>query len=176
MSGNGSLMRTLPTALIRRDPDVRREETEAISAITHANRQCIDSCVAYNEIAAALLHGESVGEAIDTARDLDLDPTVPRRPQHPSRHPAAELRTSGYVIDSLSCAVWAIQQPGDFESTIVTLVNRGDDADTTAAIAGGLLGIKAGAHGIPTRWIDKLEYAPQLLDAVSDLMRISNES
>lgn len=52
LCGNGSLMRALPTALIRADPGRRRRESEMISAVTHAQRRCADSCVAYNEIAA----------------------------------------------------------------------------------------------------------------------------
>lgn len=37
--GNGSLMRALPTALIRADPDRRRRESEMISAVTHTHRR-----------------------------------------------------------------------------------------------------------------------------------------
>ena len=50
----------------------------------------------------------------------------------------------GPLVDSLANAVWAIQQPTDFETTLIALVNRGRDADTTAAIAGGLLGLTHG--------------------------------
>ena len=62
--GNGSLMRALPTALIRADPGRRRRESELISAVTHAHRRCTDSCVAYNEIAAALINGAAAPAAI----------------------------------------------------------------------------------------------------------------
>ena len=61
------------------------------------------------------------------------------------------LRTGGYVIDSLACSVWAIQQDGSFEDVLVALVNRGKDADTTGAIAGGLLGVLHGVEAIPSR-------------------------
>ena len=72
----------------------------------------------------------------------------------------------GYVeTDSLRCAVWAIQQPDTLESVLVALVNRGNDADTTAAIAGGLLGIIHGEEGIPQRWTQQLQYAPELIEA-----------
>jgi len=170
--GNGSLMRALPTALVRTDPGQRRCETAEISAITHAHPRCVDSCVAYNEIAAALLDGRSVDEAIAAARQLDLDPAVRSALNTPAATPITELATSGYVIDSLACAVWAIQQPLDFEATLVALVNRGDDADTTGAIAGGLLGLIAGPDGIPPRWKAHLEYADRLTLAASYLARI----
>ena len=169
--GNGSLMRALPTGLIRRDAERRQREAAEISAITHAHPRCVDSCIAYTEIAAALVAGDSPAEAIARARTLDLDPVVRTALATPGSVPVTEMRTSGYVIDSLACAVWAIQQPTDFETTLVALVNRGDDADTTAAIAGGLLGISAGPDGIPARWRTQLEYAERLTLAARHLAR-----
>ena len=165
-------MRALPTALIRADPGRRRRESELISAVTHAHRRCTDSCVAYNEIAAALINGAAAPAAIAAAADLDLDPAVAVALETPADRPVAELSTSGYVIDSLACAVWAVQQPGTLESVLVDLVNRGDDADTVGAIAGGLLGIVCGPAGIPARWKDRLEYAYRLTGAASEIARI----
>ena len=170
--GNGSLMRALPTALIRADPERRRRESELISAVTHAHRRCIDSCVAYNEIAAALIDGAAPAEAVAAAAALDLDPAVGAALKTPADRPVTELSAGGYVIDSLACAVWAVQQPGTLESVLVDLVNRGDDADTVGAIAGGLLGIVWGPAGIPTRWRDRLEYADRFMGAAAEIARI----
>lgn len=170
--GNGSLMRALPTALIRADPERRRRESEMISAVTHAHRRCLDSCVAYNEIAAALIDGAAGPEAVAAAAALNLDPAVSAALATPPDRPATGLSTSGYVIDGLACAVWAVQQPGTLESVLVDLVNRGDDADTVGAIAGGLLGIVWGPAGIPDRWRDRLEYAGRLTGAAAEIARI----
>ena len=170
--GNGSLMRALPTALIRRDPARRRTESERISAITHAHPRCIDSCVAYNEIAAALLEGHDVAEAIAAARGLELNPDVQQALETPGDLPIEQVRTSGYVIDSLSCAVWAIQQPDTLESVLVSLINRGRDSDTTGAIAGGLLGVMHGKAAIPRRWQTRLEYAGKMMEAAAEIHRI----
>ena len=148
--GNGSLMRALPTALIRSDAERRRTESAQVSAITHAHPRCVDSCVAYNEIAAALINGVAPAEAIAQARALDLHPDVQAALEVPAGLVVTGLSTTGYVIDSLRCAVWAIQQTDTLESVLVALVNRGNDADTTAATAGGLLGIIHGAEGHPT--------------------------
>jgi ADP-ribosyl-[dinitrogen reductase] hydrolase len=169
--GNGSLMRALPTGLIRSDPGTRRRETAAISAITHAHPKCVDSCIAYNEIAAALLQGATPTDAIAAASQLDLEPTVRTALRIPGSVPVSELRTSGYVIDGLTCAVWAIQQTTSFEATLVALVNRGDDADTTGAIAGGLRGLIDGVTGIPFRWRQQLESTDRIADAVHGISR-----
>ncbi len=170
--GNGSLMRALPTGLVRAGPGPRRRETAEISAVTHAHPKCVDSCIAYNEIAAALLEGADPKQALDAARALDLHPAVRQTLYICAERPADSLLTSGYVIHSLGCAVWAIQQPPDFEEILVALVNRGGDADTVGAIAGGLLGIIVGAEGIPARWREPLQYGPRFTEAARRLVQL----
>ncbi len=168
--GNGSLMRCIPTALARPDPVRRRMELAEISAVTHAHIQCTDSCIAYGEVVNALLEGAEVPDALAAARALDLHPEVRAALDIDPALPVDCLQTSGYVIDSLRCAVWAIQQDGTFEEVIVALVNRGRDTDTTGAIAGGLMGVLVGAEAIPARWREKLEYHERLLAAVPRLV------
>ena len=170
--GNGSLMRCIPTALVRADDDVRRRELAEISAVTHAHRRCTDSCVAYGEIVNALLEGAAVPEAVAAAKALDLGPTVREALDVDPTRPVDDLPTSGYVIDSLRCAVWAIWQDGTFEEVIVALVNRGKDSDTTGAIAGGLMGVATGVEAIPGRWREKLEYRDRLMAAVPELVAL----
>lgn len=170
--GNGSLMRSLPTGLVRTDPDQRRREAAEISAVTHAHPVCVDSCIAYVEMAAALLDGADPEGAVDAARAMDLHRRVRDTLDISPDRPVEDLLTSGYVIHSLGCAVWAIQQPGGFEETLIALVNRGRDADTTGAIAGGLLGIIAGAEGIPARWREPLHYGPLFTEAAERLVQL----
>ena len=168
--GNGSLMRCIPTALARPDAAIRRQELIEISAVTHAHIRCTDSCVAYGEIANALLEGVEAPDALAAARTLDLHPEVRGALDIDPALPVDRLRTSGYVIDSLGCAVWAIQQDATFEDVIVALVNRGHDTDTTGAIAGGLMGTLLGAAAIPIRWREKLEYHARLVAAFPQLI------
>lgn len=173
--GNGSLMRALPTALIRVDASVRMAESASISSVTHAEAHCVDSCVAYNEIAAALLMGAVPAEAISHARSLDLHPDVLAGLAVPASRDVTELCTDGYVISGLRCAVWAIQQNESLEEVLVALVNRGGDADMIGAIAGGLLGILHGSSSIPERWTSRLEYGPRFREATGriEAMRAS---
>ena len=165
-------MRCIPTALVRADAIIRRRELAEISAVTHAHRRCADSCVAYGEIVNALLEGAGAPEALASARALNLDPKVRGALNIDPQLPVDRLRTSGYVIDSLGCAAWAIQQDATFEEVIVALVNRGDDTDTTGAIAGGLVGVLQGVEAIPSRWRRKLEYHDRLVAAVPHLLAL----
>lgn len=163
-AGNGSLMRTLPIAL--GVPDQRKSLALAaeVSRVTHADRRCVQACQAYGVIAQALMAGQTGGQAVDTAIDwLDAQ----KRPEHEVRWALCVAQTmiptpktmwtGGYVIDSLRAAAWAVQQDRPAPDTLVHLVNLGHDADTTGAIAGGLLGTRWGLSCWPWRWISKLE-------------------
>jgi ADP-ribosyl-[dinitrogen reductase] hydrolase len=168
-AGNGSLMRALPTALATADRDRRLREAAEISAVTHADERCVQSCQVYVEIAAGLLDGLSVHEALSQAWRLARHPEVVAAVDIDPATDVAKLRTSGYVIHSLAAAVWAVQQPSGFEETLVALVNRGDDADTTGAIAGGLLGVRHGVDAIPARWLERLEYRAEFEELAARL-------
>ena len=80
------------------------------------------------------------------------------------------------MVDTLRCAVWAIQQDASFEDVLVALVNRGDDADTTGSVTGGLLGVMQGKDAIPRSWVEKLEYGEALLGAVEPLSSLYNSA
>ncbi|MEU7021132.1 ADP-ribosylglycohydrolase family protein [Streptomyces sp. NPDC046203] len=45
---------------------------------------------------------------------------------------------------------------GDFRTAVLTAVNMGRDADTTAAVAGALAGARCGAAAIPREWADAI--------------------
>ncbi len=119
-----------------------------------------------------LPEGHSPVQAIDADRQLDLDSDTRSALETPATLSVEQLGTGGYVIDSLACAAWAIQQPESLESVLVSLVNRDDDVDTTCAIAGGLLGMMHGVDAIPNRWRERLEYAGRMTAAATELARL----
>ena len=55
------------------------------------------------------------------------------------------LKPTGYVVDSLECALYALWDSGDFDEAIIKAANMGGDADTIAAICGGLAGALYGS-------------------------------
>ena len=83
---------------------------------------------------------------------------------------AGRLTPTGYVVDSLECALYAWWDGGDtFEETVAYAANMGGDADTIAAICGGLAGAYYGFEAIPERWVDALSEADRKrLDAAVD--------
>jgi len=66
---------------------------------------------------------------------------------------AAGNRTgSGFIVDSFWSAWDAFAGVGDHADTIERAIRYGHDTGTTAAIAGGLAGVRWGWEGIPAAW------------------------
>jgi ADP-ribosyl-[dinitrogen reductase] hydrolase len=81
------------------------------------------------------------------------------------------------VLGTLGVGVWALTRPTGFEATLTAVVNRGGDADTTGAVAGGLLGVRDGAGCIPARWATAILAGPRMRQLARHLtaLRVSAE-
>ena len=67
--------------------------------------------------------------------------------------PEEQIKTSGYVIDSIEAAVWCLITTDSYKECMLKAVNLGGDTDTVAAIAGGLAGLYYGYEEIPKDWL-----------------------
>lgn len=62
---------------------------------------------------------------------------------------------TGYTYHTVPVAIHAwLSHPRNFRQAITTTIRCGGDADTTAAIVGGIVGTAVGIEGIPKDWID----------------------
>ncbi|GHU68244.1 hypothetical protein AGMMS49983_20620 [Clostridia bacterium] len=71
----------------------------------------------------------------------------------------SEIKSAGYVVDTLEAAIWCLLNNSDYSGTVLTAVNLGNDTDTTAAVAGGLAGLfyqDDDAIGISKHWINEI--------------------
>jgi len=75
---------------------------------------------------------------------------------------------SGYAVDCLHSARLALLEP-TYERVVKRAVSLGNDTDTTAAVAGGIAGIRHGLAGIPDRWLDALS-GRDLVDPLAELL------
>lgn len=168
--GNGSLMRILPVALVGTAQDgVRVERAHHASRVTHAHPVCQVACAWYVLIADELLADPS------SAADALLDRALGRlRAVYADDQPdflpvldellahRALLRRAGggWVLDSFWSAWAAFAGATTYRQTIERAVRMGNDTDTTAAIAGGLAGLRWGLNealgGIPAEWLKAL--------------------
>jgi ADP-ribosyl-[dinitrogen reductase] hydrolase len=148
----------------------RARHAAEISAITHADQRCIDACIVYTCMVHYLVNGAKPADAIRFAQVSvpASSPVIDILREAPNLT-LEELNPSGYVLHSLEIAVWALMQTGTFEDILIDIVNLGDDADTTGAIAGGLMGAHRGVKAIPLRWLNKLEYRDEISSLVPRL-------
>ena len=175
-AGNGSLMRTSPVALAYLDDeDAMVQAARALSDLTHADPQAGDACVLWcSAIRHAVLTGEidvRVGlHHIGSRRatwEAYLDEAEASEP--------ADFVNNGFVVQALQGAWSAIHntsEPEDDPATgafradrlrrgLEAAVRGGRDADTVAAIAGGLLGAAYGASAVPLQWRAMLNGRPK---------------
>ncbi|WP_442505159.1 ADP-ribosylglycohydrolase family protein [Novipirellula sp. SH528] len=64
-------------------------------------------------------------------------------------------RVTGYTYHTVPVAIHAwLSHPCDYRLAVTTMIQCGGDADTTAAIVGGIVGAGVGRDGIPNEWLD----------------------
>jgi ADP-ribosyl-[dinitrogen reductase] hydrolase len=175
-AGNGSLMRLAPIALygLRAGVSEMRRTARLQSETTHGARQCLDACEAWALVLHHVINGAHFDEALAGAEQLDLHEPVKGIIAGAWRNKSRdEIRSSGYVAHSLEAALWCNANGSDFRTVILLAANLGEDADTTAAIAGQLAGARFGIEGIPPEWIAKLAWRERLEKAARALIAIT---
>jgi len=177
-NGNGALMRVLPLALWHRGSDVELVRDACLqSRVTHGHARSQAACALYCLWARCIGEGagapdaESWGNAASRLRpiiapDAELVEAVEWaiRPEEPPRGTG-----SGYVVDCLRSARLAVAA-GPYELAVRTAIALGNDTDTTAAVAGGVAGLRDGVEAIPARWRDRLrgrELCGPLIEALT---------
>lgn len=170
-AGNGALMRTAPVALAHLDDrDALADAARLVAGLTHADALAGDSCVLWCEaIRVAVLDGK-----FDVRAGLDLLPDE-RVGQWSAwldaaaSEPPNSFSPNGFTVTALQAAAAAITQTPipdampcrHLQSALDTAIRVGNDTDTVAAIAGGLLGARWGASAVPWFWRRAVHGWPQ---------------
>lgn len=170
-AGNGALMRTLPTALAY-GPST--EEAVRIARMTHPHPESDAAVVAYHTAVHALLEGASRSEAV--LAGAAAGGPLAERLAGVRDLAEEEVRSTGYVVDTLEAAFWAFLQTDSLEGCVVTAVNLGDDTDTVGAVAGGLAGAHYGVLAVPRRWSAALRRRAELDVAAEALYALAEAS
>lgn len=157
-AGNGSLMRLAPVVLwYFPDELLALEYAEASSRTTHAAPEALACCRLFAQILMNALNGKSKRETLTAIPQLPEQENLRRIAEgNYLKKTRAEIFGTGYCVQSLEAALWCFAQGKNFKETILLATNLGDDADTTAAIAGQLAGAYYGVNGIPQQWQEKL--------------------
>jgi len=176
-NGNGSLMRIIPVILyqhfatsINTYGKEQIEEIYAVSALTHAHPRSEAACGIYAFIVNELLHEHSM---------VSLEKGLKKASIYYASHPEypmfsrlfsgelhmvdmSEIRSSGYVVDTLEAAVWCVLTTESYQGCVLKAISLGGDTDTIAAIAGGLAGLLYGFYSIPESWLSALALQEKL--------------
>ncbi|WP_233266767.1 ADP-ribosylglycohydrolase family protein [Tomitella fengzijianii] len=176
-AGNGSLMRTAAVAVAFAADEAPADMLSAASRISLLTHTGVDTQLACQVWSLAIwsairtgslpdLHG--IVSAVVPADALDRWQrwvTAAETQQTPEFE-----HNNGWVVSALQTAWWGIHRTrpvnGDPEVHIrrglAETVRAGHDTDTTAAIAGGLLGAVYGAAALPAEWTEMLHGWPGL--------------
>lgn len=160
-NGNGSLMRTLPCALVAASTPfdvIARARRQSLP--THAHPRSQLACALYSLMAWQMVEGKTAIEALDYAQATLEEAVDPAEKAELGIVLDGRLDPSGgsgYVVDSLWSAIRCVLATGNYEDCVREAISLGNDTDTTACIAGGLAGILYGEHGIPERWRKRLK-------------------
>lgn len=181
-AGNGSLMRLAPIPIAyARDPARAVALAAESSRTTHGAITCLDACRVFAALTvgairgvpkAALLAFGATPVAHLWGDDLQPEVAAIAAGSYLHREPPT-IRGRGYVVASLEAALWAVSRTDDYRAAVLAAANLGDDADTTAAIAGQLAGALYGASGIPSAWLERLVMRGELEALADGLVALS---
>lgn len=164
-AGNGSIMRLAPVALRHWPrPDHARELAERQSRTTHGAAEAVAACALLSDIlCAAITHGPAAAFPEEGHAVRLWPPRIQAIAQGSWRGlRMGQLRSSGYVVHTLTAALWCATRARNFEEAVLMAANLGDDADTVAAVTGQIAGAMHGESGIPPRWREALHDGPRL--------------
>lgn len=178
-AGNGSIMRLAPVPIYYLDsPEHAIQMSEAQSKTTHQAPECLVACRLLADALIRALEGRAKEEVL-----APLQPTLPMSNAlkaiadgHYKSKSENQVEGSGYVVKSLEAAFWCFWQTNSFKDCVLLAANLGDDADTTAAVAGQLAGAFYGESGIPAQWLEKLAMAKEIGQLAEQLMLLNSKT
>ena len=174
-AGNGAAMRAAILGVcLADDPDRRQALGRAAARVTHRDRRAVTGALLVADAAAVGAKAGGPPESLRlldtlTARDLDLESakkfTAARASLAAGEDADAFARragfdrrgVSGFVAHTVPAAVlcWLrhLGDPDPVRAAVSDAVRLGGDADSVAAITGGLAGATFGADAVPADWL-----------------------
>lgn len=152
------------------------QQARLSAEVTHAHPEGIAGAIAV-AVAAALGWRERK-QRIDAADFIkavlhhvprgftwDAIESVLREPLDEEPRVAAGALGNGSGVtapDTVPYCLWAVARGESFEESLWTTVAGMGDRDTTCAIVGGIVALRAGRQGIPAAWLSAREPLPPL--------------
>ena len=180
-NGNGALMRMMPLAfymLSQNTPykfnSVTANLCEQYTSITHRHpRALIASAIMANVTATIILNPNKYAMLRAIREVLEYYRNIPSfageiklfekfdDPNH-YRTENGEVRSSGYVIDTLDSVFWCLMNSEKYNSAVKKAVNMGNDSDTIASITSMLSSMLYAPVSFPHEWLNALKGRTQI--------------
>lgn len=173
--GNGGAMRVAPVGAYFADvPERAVEQAQASAQVTHAHAEGGAGAMAVAAATAWATWWQAHprrGQGAEMIRFAiawtpegrtreKLRQALEFRVRIPLEEAVQVLGNGSTVLaqDTVPLAIWvAAGHLGDYEGAIRTISRAGGDADTNAAIVGGICVMSCGRDGIPARWLEQRE-------------------
>lgn len=175
-AGNGSIMRVSPVAIVAlNDPALAARLAREQSRTTHAAAEAVEAC----DLLVLILREAILGRGKDALRPREWEGT--RAVQRIARggwatRDRSQIKSTGYVIDTLEAALWCTSKADNFEEALVLAVNLAGDADTVGAVTGQIAGAVFGASAIPQRWLQPLAWRQRIEETAGRLLDLGSRS
>jgi hypothetical protein len=148
----------LAVAVVRSNPRQLVADTLELASAAGVPTRSLGEHVAYVELAAGLLAGDSSVSAIERVTGGWL-PVCGSEPQ----------LCGESSVDALSASMWALIQPGGLAEVVPTLADCA--TPSVGAAAAGLLGLRDGCDAVPVPWQRSLRAAATCVALAPGLVR-----
>jgi ADP-ribosyl-[dinitrogen reductase] hydrolase len=175
LAGNGAIMRLAPAAVFGAGDFSRGLKLATRQGeITHGSTLAVHASIHFADLLLSALEGKPKSYLFDHrlifTEDRRLGEIGVGLYRRKSRD---EIRSTGFVLDTLEAALWSVYTTESFGEALITAVNLGGDADTVGAVTGQLAGALYGVGAIPARWLDQLASLDSLSKRWNELILLS---
>jgi ADP-ribosyl-[dinitrogen reductase] hydrolase len=162
-AGNGSIIRLAPTAIFRRQTlSVTWIDSQSQCRATHQAPEALSCCELLGAQLHLALNGADKEEMCSPmVRPLQARATIINAGEYKQKT-RNQIRSTGYAIDTLEAALWAVWNTDNFEDAILLAANLADDADSVAAVAGQLAGALYGVSGMSDKWVSTVAWSSHI--------------
>lgn len=188
--GSGCLLRAFPIGLSYfRDPAHVLDLAANTAALTHGHKLAWISSGAFALLVSHIVHEElSIAEAVKkTLKALDNSfrdsLTVVHELMRSIRSAVSLASSASSDLDAIHSLgegrvaeealaiglLSALRHENDIAGAMTFAANHGGNSNTTAAIAGTLVGARIGFNAIPDRFVDRLELVDVILELADDV-------
>lgn len=170
-NGNDILGRMLPIAYYAYASNLQQSEiyslVKKVAGVTHAHELSILGAYIYVMFSIKLLEGKSkfdsykeiqkMGYSQFSRGSLEMYNRILKKGIN--TFDLDDIRTSGYIVDSLEAVLWVILNTDSFNQAIIGAINLGNETDRIGACTGGLAGLIYGLKEMNVEWrIDLRRY------------------